>query len=153
MKKCTIILIVIQSVVAMAAQKPCGEIFPNAGLKATLGLDGSRCVLSKVKEIDRGVTTKIMVSQDNSVITLDMDIWVINDGEKNTRRSLIKCEDVGAGQRFECVIEATYTNGEVKKITDITNSIALAKFFNLAQVSMVDLRYLFGGLAPWEIEY
>lgn len=153
MKKITIVLIAALSVMAMAAQKPCGEVFPNAGLKATLGVDGSRCVLSKVKEKDRGVTTKIMVSHDNSVITLDMDMWVINDGEKNTRRSLIKCEDVGAGQRFECEIDATYTNGETKKIKDIINSIALGKFFNLAQVSLVDLRYLFGGLAPWEIEY
>lgn len=33
----------------MAAQKPCGEVFPNLGLKASLGVDGSHCVVSKFK--------------------------------------------------------------------------------------------------------
>ena len=152
MKKITIVLIAVLSVAAMAAQKPCGEVFSNVGIKTTLGIDGSRCVLSKVKEKDRGMTTKIIVSQDNSVIALDMDMWVMNDGVKDTRRIRLKCEDVGAGQRFECEQEVN-THGETKKNTDITSSKTLWKFFNLAQVSTVDLRYLFGGPAPWKMQY
>ena len=50
MKKITIFLLIVLSVAAMAAQKPCGEVFSNVGIKTTLGIDGSRCVLSKVKE-------------------------------------------------------------------------------------------------------
>lgn len=152
MKKLSIVLVAVLSVITMAAQKPCGDVFPNAGIKATLGVDGSRCVVSKVKEKDRGMTTKIMVSQDNSLITLDMDMWVMKDGEKDTRRIRLKCEDVGAGQRFECEQEVN-THGESKKNTDITSSKTLWNFFNLAQVSKVDLGYLFGGPAPWEMVY
>ena len=70
MKKLTIIFVAIFSVMAMAAQKPCSEVFPQCGLKATLGVDGSRCVVSKVKKENYNETMKIMVSEDNSTITV-----------------------------------------------------------------------------------
>lgn len=40
MKKLTIIFVAIFSVMAMAAQKPCSEVFPNAGSRQLLGLTG-----------------------------------------------------------------------------------------------------------------
>ena len=74
MKKHTTILIVLLSAAVMAAQKPCGEVFPNAGIKATLGLDGSRCVVSKVKNESAEVTSKFMVSQDHSLIRTESKV-------------------------------------------------------------------------------
>ncbi len=154
MKKLTIIFIVVLAVAVMAAQKPCSEVFPNAGIKATLGLDGSRCIVSKVKEQNREMTAKFMISHDNSFITANINFWVIKDEVKQTYYARFKCEDVGAGQRFECETE---TNANAERESIERNGILFSKdiqsFFNMAQVSVNDLYYLFGGPAPWEIMY
>lgn len=148
MKKLTIIFVAIFSVMAMAAQKPCGEVFPNLGLKASLGVDGSRCVVSKFKNEQIELIGKFMVSQDNSFIRIDLRAKTLKD---NTY-FIAKCEDVGAGQRFECEMDKI-VKGEPVHETSVVNLQVLGGFFQFGTVSNTDLHYLFGGPAPWEIMY
>ena len=150
MKKLTIIFVAIFSVMAMAAQKPCSEVFPNAGIKATLGVDGSRCVVSKVKKENYNETMKIMVSEDNSTITVMLNSSKTNNGEKETNTGFLNCEDVGAGQRFEC--EGYHeTNGNRSPDKGIYNLAFIKNLF--VGTSTNDIHYLFGGPAPWEMGY
>lgn len=144
MKKLTFLLIAILSILAMAAQKPCGEVFPNAGIKATLGLDGSRCVVSILKGESGEVTSKFMVSQDHSLIRIETKSRSIKDGKKENHYANIRCEDVGAGQRFECDLDRDDFKG--KKI--FTPLHLLGTFQTLA--SDIDIQYLFDGQYPWD---
>ncbi len=149
MKKLTIILITVLSFLAMAAQKPCGEAFPDIGLKSKLGLDGSRCIVSKFKSDGGEIIMKYMMSHDNSMFTAVQEGWRLKNDKKVTFEAVMKCEDVGAGQVFECnttIVE----NG--KRLPDETGKkysvVKLSRLF--AGSSAVDIRYLFNGYAPWE---
>ena len=152
MKKLTFLLIAILSILAMAAQKPCGEVFPNLGLKASLGVDGSRCVVSKFKNERIELIGKFMVSQDNSFIRIDIHTKTLKDEKKDNTYFIAKCEDVGAGQRFECEMDKI-VKGEPVHETSVVNLQVLGGFFQFGTVSNTDLHYLFGGPAPWEIMY
>lgn len=152
MKKLTFLLIAILSILAMAAQKPCGEVFPNLGLKASLGVDGSRCVVSKFKNEQIELIGKFMVSQDNSFIRIDLRLKTLKDEKKDNTYFIAKCEDVGAGQRFECEMDKI-VKGEPVHETSVVNLQVLGGFFQFGTVSNTDLHYLFGGPAPWEIMY
>jgi len=152
MKKLTLILIAILSVFVMAAQKPCGEVFPNAGIKATLGLDGSRCTVSKFKNERIELIGKFMVSQDNSFIRIDLHTKTLKDEKKDNTYFIAKCEDVGAGQRFECEMDKLVKGKPVHE-TSVVNLQMLRSFFQFGTVSNTDVHYLFGGPAPWEIMY
>lgn len=144
MKKHTTILIVLLSAAVMAAQKPCGEVFPNASIKATLDHNGSRCAVSKIKNESAEVTSKFMVSQDHSLIRIESKAWNLKDGKRENHYAIIKCEDVGAGQRFECDIDRDDFKG--KKI--LTPLHLLGSFQTLA--SNIDIQYLFDGQYPWD---
>ncbi|GEM_PF-3491559 len=141
--KTVALLMLSMSMAAFAAQKPCSEVFPNeANVKTSLGLDGSRCTVSRVTNPKGKVVIRVKVSKDNSRFVYVME-------QEWRGRAVYECEDVGAGKIYEC-------SGSVPDKDDKILNFKGENFMTglLEQIfsglSSADKYYLFGGLPPWE---
>ncbi len=136
-------LVFSMSMVAFAAQKPCSEVFPTESNVATsLGVDGSRCTVSKVTNSKGKVVIRVKVSKDNSSFVYAMDQEWAGTGK-------YECEDVGAGKIYECNGSQPGKEGEMMAIKGEKFNAQLLKYM-FSGVSVQDKSYLFGGLPPWE---
>lgn len=141
--KTVALLMLAMSMAAFAAQKPCSEVFPNeANVKTSLGLDGSRCTVSRVTNPKGKVVVRVKVSKDNSRFVYAM--------EQEWRGIAIwECEDVGAGKIYECGGSVSEKDGKIENLKRENFPTEVLELL-FSGLSSADKYYLFGGLPPWE---
>lgn len=148
MKKLFTVLAFALAIPGMAAQKNCGDVFPNDGVKSSMGLDGAKCVQSKMKNPNGDVTIKVKVSKDNATFKFKMEGTLFYaDGSKKPTDTLIECEDVGRGISWECSFKALKNGKWMTENKTLGVNTIYSSFFAL--LSAQDQNYLFNGYLPW----